>query len=352
MLQQLGTPNAYFWSKWDKELSLPANGYFFVVDGGNVVINPLPCDEPMQCQIADLGGIAKIVLLTPGHASDAAALAERHGAAVVAEPTHEQELCPGMMAIRLQHQSRDDEFAIHIPAHRAVVVGDALLGAPAGSLSLLPDAAYVDVQAAALGLRRILRTNLDTLLVGHGQSIFTGAYDAVYRLLHSRAGASIHRINVDELDFHDERDEREQQPVRFQCRDAEVGFVIGARKLGYRVSTLEPGHAFCPLHSHGREEELFFVLDGEPSVRTLSGSVRCRKGDFIALPVGVSGTHQLLNESGAPATVLLLARTEETDACYYPDSDKVLVDTEVPIVGDSRSIMVRATPRLDYFDGE
>ncbi len=351
MLQQLSIPNAYFWSRWDEKLSLPANAYLFVLDGGNVVINPLSCDEPTHRRIASLGGIAMIVPLTPGHASDAAALAERYSAVTV-EPAHERELCPGMMAICLQHQSRDDEFAVHIPAHRTVVVGDTLVGAPAGSLSLLPDDAYADVPAAALGLRRILRTNLDALLVGHGQSIFTGAYDAVYRLLHSRAGASIHRINVDELDFYDERDEREPQPVRYQCRDAEVGFVIGARKLGYRVSTLEPGHAFCPLHSHAREEELFFVLDGEPSVRTLSGTVRCRKGDFIALPVGVSGTHQLLNESGAPATVLLLARTEETDACYYPDSDKVLVDTEVSIVGDSRSIMVRATPQLDYFDGE
>lgn len=352
MLQQLSVPNAYFWSRWDDERSLPANAYFFVAEAGNVVINPLPCDESTHDRIARLGGIAQIVPLTAAQAPDAAALAQRYGSTVIGEPRHEQEFFPGMFAIRLQHQSSDGECAVSIPAHRAVIVGDALVGAPAGSLSMHPDAAYADVQAAALELRRILRTNLDTLLVGHGQSVFTGAYDALYRLLHACAGAAIHRINVDELEFHDERDEREQQPVRFQCRDAEVGFVIGARKLGYRVSTLDPGHAFCPLHSHAREEELFFVLDGEPSVRTLSGTVRCRKGDFVALPVGVSGTHQLLNESKAPATVMLLARTEETEACYYPDSDKLLVDTEVPIAEGSRSILVRSNPRLEYFDGE
>jgi uncharacterized cupin superfamily protein len=131
-----------------------------------------------------------------------------------------------------------------------------------------------------------------------------------------------------------------------------VGFTIGARSLGYRVSTLAPGKRFCPLHSHAREEELFFVLDGEPSVRTLSGTVRCRKGDFVALPVGDSGTHQLLNESDAPATVLLLGRTEPTEVCYYPDSDKLLVDTERPIIKERNSIMVRASPDLEYFHGE
>jgi uncharacterized cupin superfamily protein len=60
----------------------------------------------------------------------------------------------------------------------------------------------------------------------------------------------------------------------------------------------------------------------------------------------------LLNESDVPATVLLLARTEAFDACYYPDSDKLLVDMERPLRGDRRSLLLRATPELDYFDGE
>jgi uncharacterized cupin superfamily protein len=182
--------------------------------------------------------------------------------------------------------------------------------------------------------------------------LFGNASVAFYRLLYERAGAEIHRINLDELDFRDERDEREAQPSIYHCLDAEVGFAIGARKLGYRVSTLEPGQCFCPLHSHAREEELFFVLDGEPSVRMLSGTIRCRKGDFIALPVGVTGTHQLVNESDASATVLLLARNEDVEACYYPDSDKLLVDTPAPLHDEQTSIMVRGSPQLDYFDGE
>jgi uncharacterized cupin superfamily protein len=80
-------------------------------------------------------------------------------------------------------------------------------------------------------------------------------------------------------------------------------------------------------------------------------SARC-KGDFIALPVGVSGTHQLLNESDAPATVLLLARNETFEACYYPDSDKLLVDMAAPLISGRESLLIAASPQLDYFDGE
>ncbi len=352
MLQPLSIPNGYFWSQWNAERSLPANSYFFATESGNIAIDPLPLDEQAHEQIEKLGGITKIVVTTSRHERDSQALADRYRAVLVRDAGHRQEVAPGMFAVRLPNQSRDDEFVVNIPNHRTVVVGDCILGTPAGALSLLPDGEYADVRKAALGLRWVLRLNPATLLVGQGQSIFTGAYEALYRLLYARAGASLHRINVDELEFRDGRDERDTQPEPFALLDSEVGFVIGARKLGYRVSTLAPGHRFCPLHSHAREEEMFFVIEGEPSVRALSETVRCRKGDFIALPVGESGTHQLLNESDAPATVLLLGRTEAAEACYYPDSDKLLVDFETPIIRDRETVIVRASPELDYFDGE
>ncbi len=352
MLEPLSIPDAYVWSQRQQGRSLLSNSYYFSTGAGNTVIDPLPLDDVAHAQIEKLGGVAKIVVTTPRHERDAQTFASRYGAAIVRKPGHREEISRGLFAVRLQDQSSDDEFAVSIPDHRTVVVGDSVLGTPAGALSLLPDAEYVDVRKAALGLRWILRLNPNRLLVGHGHSIFSGAYGALYRLLYARVGASLHRINLDELEFHDERDEHDTQPEPFRLLDSEVGFVIGARTLGYRVSTLAPGHRFCPLHSHAREEEMFFVLDGEPSVRALSETLRCRKGDFIALPVGESGTHQLLNESDAPATVLLLGRTEATEACYYPDSDKLLVDFETPIVKDRDSIIVRASPELDYFDGE
>ncbi|HEY6326349.1 MAG TPA: cupin domain-containing protein [Candidatus Cybelea sp.] len=352
MLQPLRIPNAYALSQSLAGDPFAAHAYLFVAGAGNALVDPLPLDDATRDEIAALGGIARIVVMTPSRRGAADEFAARFGADVVAAPAHREALFAGAFAIRLAHQRRAHEFAVNVAGARTVVAGDALFGSPAGALSMPPESDYADARKAALGLRAILRENPDTLLLSFGQPIFAGAYAALYRLLFARAGGEIHRINLDELDVRDERDERVEQPGVYHVRDAEVGCAIGARRLGYRVSTLGPGQRFCPLHAHAREEELFFVLEGEPSVRTLAGTIRCRKGDFIALPIGESGTHQLMNESDAPATVILLARNEDVEACYYPDSDKLLVDTDVPLKDDLRSLMVAASPQLDYFHGE
>jgi uncharacterized cupin superfamily protein len=341
-----------FWYAQRKPGALSENSYLFVTGAGNVLVDPLPFDDATYAELERLGGIERIVVLLADRQAAAREIADRYSVRLISAPTHRETLFEGAKAIALLDQRRDGEFAISIPAQRVVVAGGSVVGSPAGALSLQEESQYADARTAALGLRRILRENPKALLVATGEPIFSGAYDLLHHTLYARAGAEIHRINLDELEFRDERAEHAEQPDRYHGFDAEVGFVIGARKLGYRVSTLLPGQYFCPLHGHAREEEMFFVLDGAPSIRTLSGTLRCRKGDFIALPVGESGTHQLLNESDVPATVLLLGRTEEFEACYYPDSDKLLVDMETPLKGDRRSIMVRATPELDYFDTE
>jgi uncharacterized cupin superfamily protein len=354
MFYALQIPNAYGYSATLRDEALPENSHLFVAQSGNVLVDPLAFDDAAVEQIARLGGVSAVVVLTQARASAAQAVAARFGAAVIDQADQDAVVGAGLIAIRLRDQRRAHEFALHLPASRVVVAGEALAGAPAGALSMAADERYADLRKAALGLRRILRANPESLLLSRGQSLYADAYRQLYRLLYAKAGAEVHRINVDELDFRDERDEnaeRSEQPAHYDCLDAEVGWAIGARGLGYRVSTLPPGHRFCPLHGHAREEELFFVIDGEPSVRMLSGTIRCRKGDFIALPVGESGTHQLMNDSDAPATVLLLARTEEFESCYYPDSDKLLVDLPDPLDGRS-SIMVAAHPQLEYFHGE
>jgi uncharacterized cupin superfamily protein len=341
-----------FWYAQRTPGALSKNCYLFITGAGNVLVDPLPFDEAAHAELERLGGIERVVVLSDGRDAVAREIAERHSVRLISTPAHRDALFEGAKAIALLDQRRDGEFAISISAHQVVVAGSAVVGSPAGALSLPEESEYANARKAALGLRRILREDPQTLLVAVGEPIFSGAYDLLYHTLYARAGAEIHRVNLDELEFRDERAEHVRQPERYHGFDAEVGFVIGARTLGYRVSTLPPGHFFCPLHGHAREEEMFFVLDGEPSIRTLTGTLRCRKGDFVAFPVGESGTHQLLNESDAPATVLLLGRTEAFEACYYPDSDKLLVDMETPLEGDRRSFLLRATPELDYFDGE
>jgi mannose-6-phosphate isomerase-like protein (cupin superfamily) len=75
----------------------------------------------------------------------------------------------------------------------------------------------------------------------------------------ARGGPAVNRINLDELEW----EAFDDVGGRYRGELAEVGLLIGARGLGYRVVRLPAGARFCPLHAHDREEEVFFVLDGD-----------------------------------------------------------------------------------------
>lgn len=341
MISRLAIGGGYTWSAWQPDRGMPFNSYYFQTPQGGVAIDPLPLDPEALDRIRSLGGLERIVLTNPDHRRAADAFAQAFGARTVTEASEGEEIFPGAFALVLRH-GKTPEIAIHLREHRTAIVGDALIGIPAGSLSLLPGGKIADTKRFALELRRLWALELKNLLVGDGYSIFGAADAAIFDLLYATAGSEIFRINLDELDVREER-----ESGKYGVRDAEAGLLIGARRLGYRVSEIPPGKTFCPLHWHVEEEEMFYVLDGTPSIRMASGTLQCRAGDLICFPVGERGAHQLLNESSTPARLLLLGLYADHETCLYPDSRKVLTDTR-----EGFSLMVRAEPQLDYYDGE
>jgi glyoxylase-like metal-dependent hydrolase (beta-lactamase superfamily II) len=86
--------------------------------------------------------------------------------------------------IQLKDQKSPGESALFIQQGRGVlIVGDALIGKPAGFVSMLPADKYADIGKATEGLRRLLKYNFESLLVGDGVSILAGGKEAVERLL-------------------------------------------------------------------------------------------------------------------------------------------------------------------------
>lgn len=355
MLGRVDVPAGWMWSAWQPDRGMNFNSYAFERDGALVAVDPLPLDSEGMAALRGLGGVRTVVLTNRDHERAAASLRESFGARIVAHEPEAQlfgvpidhtfrdgeEIFPGAYALALPHGKTPGEIALHFPAEHAALVGDALIGAPAGTLALLPDEKLGDVRSFVFSLRRLWALRLRGLLLCDGQPLFSGADAAIGRLLEERTGPEIHRINADEVLFIVER-----APERYAIADGEIGLLIGARRLGYRLAKLPPGKAFCPLHSHEADEEFFYVLEGTPSVRTHRGTLQCRPGDFIAFPVGTSGTHQLLNDSAQEALVLLVGGEPEVEICHYPDSGKV------GVYGRDFDRMLKASPVLDYFDGE
>ncbi|MBK8975854.1 MAG: cupin domain-containing protein [Planctomycetes bacterium] len=115
-------------------------------------------------------------------------------------------------------------------------------------------------------------------------------------------------------------------------------------RLGVNRIRLAPHSSAVPFHSHRREDEVFFVLEGRGVFRYGDQPLReIRAGDCIACPAGTGIAHQLANPFDDELIYLAIGPFEPDEVCEYPDSGKVLV-RGLGIVG-------RLT-RTDYLDGE
>lgn len=345
-------PGVWTWARWQPDRGLDFNGFFIASDDGNVVVDPI---EPGDALLADLRerGVATVVITNRDHERATAAVVAATGARIVASAldapsltvpvdrtVENGDVVHGWRVIELEGFKTPGEIVLYDRARNAAIVGDAVWGKPAGALTLMRDDKLADPERAALSARQLRALGLEHLLVGDGDSIFGGAHVAIGAMLDARDGVAINRINLFEVPAR--RDPAD--PAPFTARWAEIGRAIGADRLGYGLLHLAPGESFCPYHWHTREEELYVVMSGTPTVRTPTATFALRPGDCVAFGVGARGAHRLSNDGSDDALVLAVANTDAGDVCYYPDSRKLLVE--------AAGTLVHEAPQLDYFEGE
>ena len=351
-MRQTVVPGVSSWSRWQPDRGLDFNGFFVETPDGNLIVDPI---DPGEETLAELvrRGAAAIVVTNRDHERATAAVAAATGAMVVASvldaPTlsvhvdrivEPDEVLFGWTVIGLHGFKTPGEIALYDRNRRAAIVGDAFWGTPAGALTLMPDSKLADPVQAALSARILRALTVDHLLVGDGACIFGNAHDAIGAMLDARDGVAINRINVDDagfVRFH-------ADPPPFGGEMAEIGRLLGARKLSYAVGRLQKGQHYCPYHWHTAEEELFVVISGTPTLRTPRGTFQLRARDIVAFPTGERGAHRIWNDSDDEAVVLMVASSDSADVCYYPDSHKFVVESTGTLVHDH--------PQLDYFHGE
>jgi uncharacterized cupin superfamily protein len=350
------------WSVWQPERGVFFNAHFISgsgqerVSGGEsasgLLVDPLALSAGDAAEIERSGGVCWIVVTNRDHEREAAAAAERFGAKIAASAPEAEllhvkvdrtladgDLICGARVIALDGMKSPQEIALAWDAKRTVLVGDAIWGAPAGSLSLPPNVG--DPAAAVLSVRKLRARRPRHLLVGDGASVYFRAYEAINDLLEQRTEALTSRINIDEIAY---GPVDPAEPAGFRSRCGEIGYLIGASVMGYQAALLPPGQAVCPQHWHTVDEELLLIWQGAPLLYTPAGETRLRRGDMVHFPVGERGAHRLHNDTDQECIVLLLASNEGADVCFYPDSKKLLVSPQ--------GIMVRSEPELQYFDGE
>jgi len=182
-------PDIFIWSWLSPPHGYNFNGYLIRQPGGNLCIDPA---DPTPEDLAEIvrHGVGRILLTNRNHVRDANRIRSRTGARTAIHPADagyaqgqgaaiDDALTVGesigpLQVVAVPGKS-PGEVALHWPARRLLIVGDALIGNPPGQLSLLRERVMDDPAQLRASVRALRDLDFDTLLVGDGVPILGGA---------------------------------------------------------------------------------------------------------------------------------------------------------------------------------
>ena len=95
---------------------------------------------------------------------------------------------------------------------------------------------------------------------------------------------------------------------------------INPQNLNFDLRQLNPDQYSAPFHFHRYAEELFMIVSGSATLRTVNGLEIVNSGDIIFFEMGGTGAHQLYNHTSAPCIYLDIRTFIGFDVAEYPES--------------------------------
>lgn len=196
MLRQI-LPGIYQWSWPSPEKAIDFNGLYITADGDAMLVDPALFGPGDKAEIDRLGEPRTIVITNRHHGRRAAECRDAFRAHLLVPaadafffsiPTDGtfspgDRLPCGFTAVTVPDSKSPGETALYHAPRKLLVLGDALIGKPAGELSFLPPTMFADLAKAREGIRSLLALDFDGVLVGDGASILSGGRNAVKRAL-------------------------------------------------------------------------------------------------------------------------------------------------------------------------
>ncbi len=195
-------PGIFQWSSYSKEKGIDFNGLIVEAQGERVrrervIVDPPPASAEDLREIERRRPYAAIVITNRDHTRESAILRERLGTKVLlpkedapladltADGTYDggERLPAGLIVIRIPYAKSPGECALLFQAGGVLIVGDAVIGKPPGSLSLLPPDKFPQPDRVKEGLKVLLQYPFDVLLVGDGASVLTGGRETLSAFL-------------------------------------------------------------------------------------------------------------------------------------------------------------------------
>jgi len=100
-----------------------------------------------------------------------------------------------------------------------------------------------------------------------------------------------------------------------------LGELFGLSNFGINLTRLAPGAASALRHAHSKQDELVYILEGEPTLVTDRGETPLRPGMCAGFRAGTGNAHHLVNRTASAVVFLEVGDRSAGDAASYPDDD-------------------------------
>ncbi|HEV2099654.1 MAG TPA: cupin domain-containing protein [Stellaceae bacterium] len=100
-----------------------------------------------------------------------------------------------------------------------------------------------------------------------------------------------------------------------------LGDLFGLTNFGVNLTQLPPGGVSALRHTHTREDEFIYIVEGEPILVTNAGETQLRPGMCAGFKAGSGNAHHLLNRTARAVVYLEIGDRNPGDTVVYPDDD-------------------------------
>ncbi len=103
-----------------------------------------------------------------------------------------------------------------------------------------------------------------------------------------------------------------------------LGDALGLKNFGVNFTRLPPGSASSQRHSHTKQDEFVYIVEGEVVLVTDAGEQVLSAGMVAGFPAGAGDGHHLVNRSDKDALYLEVGDRSANDEVDYPDIDMLV----------------------------
>ncbi|HRE16861.1 MAG TPA: cupin domain-containing protein [Rhodocyclaceae bacterium] len=101
----------------------------------------------------------------------------------------------------------------------------------------------------------------------------------------------------------------------------QLGDVFGLNNFGVNLTRMSPGTISALRHSHSKQDEFIYILEGTPTLLTDAGETLLQAGMCAGFKAGNGDGHQLVNRSQEMVVYLEVGDRAAGDSVFYPDDD-------------------------------